>query len=875
MRFDKWTLVLGAAAVVLTAALGALAGALAGVLAALAGAVFVVLWQIASGRQARIQAGGDRLREAAAQMALPQGLSGSPAGYLRAEEKVVSFRPRPELDVLRDWLAADSPAGVQLVTGDAGSGKTRLAIELAGQAAEYGYRCYWAGAGKERDAAGAAALSDTPVLFLVDYAETRSGLAAMIAAVLGAEDGPVVRVLLLARSAGEWWQQLITESEARVSDLLAAVAPMRLGPLTAPSGQDAVFRQALTAFAAKLHCDCPDLPVPPLGAGEVVLVVHAAALIAVLDHQAHAADKNPGQARSGPEDVIGRLLGHEARYWEHTQARYQLALSPAVRERAVAVGTLAGADDETTATRLLAAISDLPDPGVRGQVARWLHDLYPADPGLTTGEWIGSLRPDLIAEHLVVKVLASQPQLAGAVLGELTGQRALRALTTLGRAALTQPTASFLIGQALGSCPGSLIVPAMTVAVETNPAIGDLILTALTSGQPQPDLLTAITAALPDASVVLAGTAVLAYQRLAGISADGEDHTRLLVSLSNWLSSAGQREEALTAIDQAVTAYRDLAAARPDAFLPDLATSLNNQSNRLADLGRREEALTAIDQAAAIRRDLAAARPDAFLPDLAMSLNNQSVRLAGLGRREEALAAIDQAVTAYRDLAAARPDAFLPDLAASLNNQSVRLAGLGRREEALAAIDQAVTAYRDLAAARPDAFLPDLARSLNNQSVHLADLGRREEALTAIEQAVAIRRDLAAARPDAFLPALATSLNNQSLRLADLGRREEALAAIDQAVAIRRDLAAARPDAFLPDLATSLNNQSVHLADLGRREEALTAIDQAVAIRQDLARVLPNMFGPLLRSSLTVRADLLDSLAKAAAATRTEVAELP
>ena len=37
-----------------------------------------------------------------------------------------------------------------------------------------------------------------------------------------------------------------------------------------------------------------------------------------------------------------------------------------------------------------------------------------------------------------------------------------------------------------------------------------------------------------------------------------------------------------------------LAAARPDAFLPDLAASLNNQSSRPADLGRREEALAAI-----------------------------------------------------------------------------------------------------------------------------------------------------------------------------------------------------------------------------------------------------------------------------------------
>jgi len=59
----------------------------------------------------------------------------------------------------------------------------------------------------------------------------------------------------------------------------------------------------------------------------------------------------------------------------------------------------------------------------------------------------------------------------------------------------------------------------------------------------------------------------------------------------------------------------------------------------LAELGRREEALAAIEEAVAIRRELAAARPDAFGPDLASSLNNQSNRLTALGRREDTLAA--------------------------------------------------------------------------------------------------------------------------------------------------------------------------------------------------------------------------------------------
>jgi tetratricopeptide (TPR) repeat protein len=98
-----------------------------------------------------------------------------------------------------------------------------------------------------------------------------------------------------------------------------------------------------------------------------------------------------------------------------------------------------------------------------------------------------------------------------------------------------------------------------------------------------------------------------------------------------------------------------------------------------------------------ISRQLAQARPDAFLPDLAMSLNNLAIMLSDLGRREEALAQAEEAVRLYRQLAQARPDAFLPDLARSLavagnillegagsNANEEDHSGTGRAEEARA-----------------------------------------------------------------------------------------------------------------------------------------------------------------------------------------------
>ena len=65
----------------------------------------------------------------------------------------------------------------------------------------------------------------------------------------------------------------------------------------------------------------------------------------------------------------------------------------------------------------------------------------------------------------------------------------------------------------------------------------------------------------------------------------------------------------------------------------------------------------------AIRRDLAAANPDRYRPDLAGSLNNLGIRFSELGRPADALPVTEEAVTIRRDLAAANPDRYRPGLA--------------------------------------------------------------------------------------------------------------------------------------------------------------------------------------------------------------------
>ena len=135
----------------------------------------------------------------------PDEEAGFPAArYLRPEEAVVPFRARPELDELLTWCVSGGHAAVRLVTGDGGAGKTRLALRLGEELAANGWQPLWVPRGAEREAVGAVHTMGQPCVLVVDYAETRSDLAGLLDQVAADHDGPDLRVVLLARSAGEW-----------------------------------------------------------------------------------------------------------------------------------------------------------------------------------------------------------------------------------------------------------------------------------------------------------------------------------------------------------------------------------------------------------------------------------------------------------------------------------------------------------------------------------------------------------------------------------------------------------------------------------------------------------------------------------------------
>ena len=655
------------------------AGVIKGPLGLLIGAVLTALAAVTAGyvpgireavlrrraQLARLEANVASAREALRRVSELPG--GGPAGLLDPRRGLVKFVGRDrELAELLTWCEDGQPRGVRLVTGSGGVGKTRLSVELCARLDPRGWRCV-----RVSDHDGASALRAARwgwpgrVLLVVDYAETRIRLPQLLREV-AADAGPV-RLLLLARSAGEWWDRL-SAGEPAVRDLLAVAGGNEPLP-TAVSGElsnTELVLAAVPVFAAALGLPPPSRVNLEMGSGAVrVLDLHAAALVAVL-RSAGAGE----QVEVSVADVLDELLGHEERFWQGTAEQLGLltgsaGMTVATLRQIVAAGALLGADSQSQAVELLVR---LPGAVASVKVACWLRDLYPPEGVPSDGgglEWLGSLRPDRLAERLVLAQLTASPELAERCLSGLDERQALRALTLLGRAAVDQQEAARALLEP--------VLPLLEQVVAGLP--GDV------------ELLTAISAAIPYPSAALAEAAVAVTRRILQLVPVGNQglRARWLSWLGITLLQTGRPAEALPSVEEAVDAYRELADADPDRYRPDLARSLANLGVLSSELGRPAEALPVAREAVEIRRELADADPDRYRPDLANALSNLGVFFWELGRPAEALPPAQDAVEIRRELAAADPDRYRADLASSLQVLASALDGLGRTAEAEAA----------------------------------------------------------------------------------------------------------------------------------------------------------------------------------------------
>ncbi|WP_410672989.1 tetratricopeptide repeat protein [Amycolatopsis sp. cmx-4-68] len=755
-----------------------------------------------------------------------------PSMLLRPEYQVVPFGGRQaELDDLLEWGGGDVSLAARLVTGPAGQGKTRLALRLAELLREQGWLAGVVAEDADPGPFARIASLPTPLLLVVDYAEARTGFLGDLVKVLTARPRTTpVRLLLLARTGGEWWQELREHGDDRVAAVFLRAVEQSLPPLANRSvDRHAEFARAVAALGFRLPSPAENIDPPPgleTSRFERALDVHAAALAGLLDVGAP-------DGRSDPRaDPVARVLHHERRYWRRTASAHRLPGPDRARlDAVVSVATLYGAEADEDAVELLGRLRtfERESRAVLTGYLRWLQSLYPGPQAMN------ALRPDRLGEDLVAATIAGQPSVAVAPAVGVDDPRLRQALTVLGRGAPRHPVVHDVLGQlaaTTGTRFADLVIAVAPTLEDPRPLVD--VLERTVAGSTDARVLGFVRGKLPQHTVALAQLAASVEQRelaahLRLPDRDPAVTAHLLVGVAERLRQLGNYAGMLKVITEAAETYRRLARDDRDAYLPNFVSALQMLSVCLSDLGRNEEALEHAQTAVAGFRELARERPDAYDAELGNALNGLSNRLKALGERKAAFEAAVEASQLFMrawDAGAARH--VMPDLARALNNLAVHANAVGEAGLALDALADAVGLRRRLAESSPDAYLADLAGSLNNRANLLEDAGRYAEAASTTEEAVEIYRRLAEHRPAVFRPDLAMALNNHSINLNAAGDAENALLASAECVELYRSLA------FPADLAMALNTYSQRLARAGRAEDALAAVTESVELRRAL-----------------------------------------
>ena len=544
----------------------------------------------------------------------------TPLQLMRARHGAVPYQQCDEIRQLREWATttADATApsqggrsgdiAVAVVTGAGGSGKTRLAAQLCHDLSSIGWYAGFLPLTVDVTDEELSALTEvtTELLVVVDYAEeARRGLVARVVRKLRARHSPT-RIVLTARGADTWWEKFREEAEKDGTPLSNTLSLSIRGKQQVerdPWFFGRMYRRAVQQFSDKLNRAVPtDVEVPDY-LGDTALDVVLRAWLAVCGDNDRAQEAMPTR-----EELYDKVLSIEFARW-HKEPKLGDISRDHLRRAAATLSLLAPKRDTDEIDDVLSRLPEWSQEQLlRSRFAELLVQSLLRDDGAEAV----SLRPDPVAEHLILEVFGKNPDLLHRVLPQdpaqvpglddpdaedsvvtralEMGQQARNACVTLTRASsLDREVALRLARRALRERP-FLWKEALDVALTQGGPLAPALEALIESGATLP--LGVIDDAIPVGHPALAGAALAATMRLAtSAERSPEQQAHWANILSIRLSDVGERKAALEAAREAVELYRGLAEASPQAYTPNLAGSLNNLANLLSEVGERNEAL--------------------------------------------------------------------------------------------------------------------------------------------------------------------------------------------------------------------------------------------------------------------------------------------
>lgn len=315
--------------------------------------------------------------------------------------------------------------------------------------------------------------------------------------------------------------------------------------------------------------------------------------------------------------------------------------------RALSALTLTGgAPDRTAARRIVTQATG----SQAKKLISFLHDLYPGGKR-TAGDmaYISGLEPDLLGEAMVLRTLKNEGTEAGPYLDrafEDVDNRAMRTgFEVLGRLSGDHPEAGEWIARVLSRYVAQRALPAFQAALAIVEAdspgeraahslLGIHLAKALAREGTILNALEIAAEGLPERTVSLREVGLWVAETRLLLVPEAEEDARAsrLLDLGRRQHELGQREAALASTQEALDIRRKLAAARPGAFLAELAESLNNLGKLQSEMGQREAALASTQEALDVIWPLFIASPRAFRRNTELFLNNSRKHLEALNR---------------------------------------------------------------------------------------------------------------------------------------------------------------------------------------------------------------------------------------------------
>lgn len=290
---------------------------------------------------------------------------------------------------------------------------------------------------------------------------------------------------------------------------------------------------------------------------------------------------------------------------------------------------------------------------------------------------------------------------------------------------------------------------------------------------------------------------------------------------------------------EALAIWHDLACAEPGKYNADIAKTLSSLAYLHRTLDQNKEANDEYNEAYTLYQKLEESNPEKYSLDFAAFLNNYALMNLTKQSFVEAEKGFSEALKIFRKQAS---DSFGNTcIGTTMANLAVVYTSCCRYKEAEAELKEALSFFHNLMEENPEKYTSYYAHMLIALASLYDDIKRFQEAESKYGEALAIFQKLAEKNPEKYSGDFAELLRRLADYHSDKLHFDEAEKEYRECLEIFRKLMQEKPEVYSYDFAGTLYNRARLHSELGKYEDAENEYSEALPIFRKLAENNPQM----------------------------------